>query len=388
MTPSRARALHRLLLRAALSGAQVFAWIFVFQFFYVRSGDMAQAIASLALTYALTQVITILVTPWAARRVRYGFRRLLVYAVIFLAGAFAALAASFAGYLGPLGWGIGLFAMCMGIYRGLYWVPYEVALIPGQAGGQESGSSSRWGSSTEIFIALMPAIVGLALTMGPISPIVLLCGATVLVLLALVPLSFMRDVREGFLWGYRQTFHEFFAYTRRRMTLEAVMNGIEGAALLFLWPLVIFVLLSWSYPMLGIVLSVTYLVGLTLRGLFRAPLSRASSPILALLAASAWVMRLTVGGAVGVILVDTYFYVGSRPKSRGIDMHTFEQAADNATFVDEHTALKEMGLGFGRLFVALLTALLVLNLSVPLTFIVVFLCTAAAAALAIYLGRA
>lgn len=380
----RARALHRVLLRVTLSAAQVYAWIFIFQFFYVRYGSIAEGIASVVLTYALTQVVTILLTPWTARALRHGFRRLMVYAVLLLASAFTVLSASFAGYLGGFGWGVGLFAVLMGAYRALYWVPYEVALV-GQA---REVLPSRTRYAAEILVAFMPVVAGLLLTYGPVSPIVLLSLAAVLSVVSILPLSGMRDVHEGFVWNYRQTFHELFSHSRRRMTLEAVMHGIEGAALLLLWPLVVFILLDWSYPMLGVVLSVTYLFGLFIRSLFHTPLSRASSSTLALLAASAWIMRLTVGGAVGVILVDTYFYIGSRPQRRGIDMGTYEQSADNATFVDEHTALKEMGIALGRLSVCLLVVMLIAVTSIPLTFMIAFLCAAGAAAYSIYLARA
>ena len=380
----RARALHRVLLRVTLSAAQVYAWGFIFQFFYVRYGSIAEGIASVVLTYALTQVVTILLTPWTARLLRHGFRRLMVYAVLFLASAFTVLSASFAGYIGGFGWGVGLFAVLMGAYRAFYWVPYEVALV--EQAREIMPSRTRY--AAEILVAFMPAVAGLLLTYGPVSPIVLLSVAAVLSVVTILPLSGMRDVHEGFIWNYRQTFHELFSHSRRRMTLEAVMHGIEGAALILLWPLVVFILLNWSYPMLGIVLSVTYLLGLFIRSLFHSPLSRASSSTLALLAASAWIMRLTVGGAVGVILVDTYFYIGSRPQRRGIDVGTYEQSADNTTFVDEHTALKEMGIALGRLLVCLLVVMLIAVASVPLTFMIAFLCAAAAAAYSIYLGRA
>jgi hypothetical protein len=374
------RGLHRVILRVALASISVFAWIFVFQFFYVRTGSMANGIASAALTYALAQVVTILVTPWAAAHIRHGFKRLLVYSVLMLATALTILAASFAGYMGSAGWGIGLFAILMGTYRALYWVPYAVA--------REASPTHRKGyRGTEIIVALMPALAGLALTSSPIAPIGLLCAAAVLAICSIFPLAGMRDVYEGFLWGYRQTFHELFAHSRRRMTLGAVSSGIEGAALLLFWPLVVFVLLNWSYPMLGIVVSVTYLVTLSLRGLVERPLSHLGSPVLALLAASAWIMRLTVGGAIGVILVDTYFYVGSRPPTRGIDSSTFEQTADNTTFVDEHSALKEMGLALGRIIICLIVAVLASFVSVPLTFVTAFLIAAAAAAYSVYLGR-
>ena len=367
---------HRTLLRTALSGAQVFSWIFVFQYFFVQSGNVSYAVSSLALTYALTHVVVVLLTPWTAGQLRHGFKRLVIYSVLALSAAFTVLAASFAGYAGDFGWGVGIFAVLVGVYRALYWVPYEVA---------REATYARRGLLSEVVIGLMPAFAGLYLTTGPIATIALLGIAACMCVVSIVPLMRMDEVREGYAWNYRQTFHEMFAPARRRVMLESLAGGIEVATLILLWPLVIFILLAWSYPMLGIVLSVTYLLALLLSKLLKRPLAVVSAPIRALLAASAWIMRLAVGGAVGVVLVDTYFYLGSRSQPRGVDMGTYEQAADGNTFVDEYTALKEMGMAIGRIVMCLLVAVLASLVSLPLTFLITFLCAAAAAAFAVYM---
>ena len=49
-----------------------------------------------------------------------------------------------------------------------------------------------------------------------------------------------------------------------------------------------------------------------------------------------------------MVLVDAYFHAG-KPESRGMDTQSHEQIAENRTYVDEITALKEMGMGLGRL---------------------------------------
>ncbi|MFA7310007.1 MAG: hypothetical protein WC050_03835 [Candidatus Paceibacterota bacterium] len=259
-----ARLWHRSLLRAALAGAQVFGWIFVFQFFFVRSGSIAHAVSSLALTYALTHVVVILLTPLAARRLRNGFKRLIVYAALSLSAAFAILAASFAGYLGPIGWGIGLFAILLGVYRALYWIPYEVARE------RTPGYRNRF---VEAGIAVVPALAGLFLTTGVYAPVALLSMAVFVIVISMIPIAFMDEQHEGYEWRYRETFHELFASARRRMLFESISSGIEMATLLILWPLVVFLLLGWSYPMLGIVLSLTYVVAIVLRSLLKRPLN-------------------------------------------------------------------------------------------------------------------
>jgi hypothetical protein len=376
---SNGRAAHRALLRITLAAVQVFAWIFVFQYLYVRAGgNMAQAISSLALTFALVHIIVILLTPFTARRLRNGFKRPMFYGVISLSAAFAVLCASFAGYLGPIGWGVGIFAVLLGVYRAFYWVPYEFA--------REVGPSTRH-PAWEIVAAIAPAVAGVSLAMSPVASVILLGLGAAGALVSLVPIMRIADMHEGFQWQYRQTFHELFAPSHRRMLYESLASGVEMAALILLWPLIIFLLLDWSYPMLGIVLSLTYLVALILRFVLRKPLMATSTPMRAILASSAWVMRLAVGGAAGVILVDTYFYVGSRASGRGVDYTTFEHSADNSTYIDEYTALKEMGMGIGRVLMSLFVAMLVTVVSVPLMFIIAFLCAAAAAGLAVLLSQ-
>jgi hypothetical protein len=170
------------------------------------------------------------------------------------------------------------------------------------------------------------------------------------------------------------------------MLSETLLAGVEGAALLILWPLLVFVLLNWSYTVLGFVLSGAFVLAFLLRAFFERPVSRISPALAALVNASAWIMRLTVGGAVGVVLVDTYFYIGSQPKRRGLDMHAFEQMADNTTFVDEHTALKEMGMALGRILICIISAILLSFLTIPLTFLIVFTLAAIAAASSVYLS--
>lgn len=377
MNASGARTIHRALLRIALSAGHVFAWILVFQYFYAHYGTLAAGISSTLLTFALAQVTTILLTPWCASRLRHGFRRMLVYATLSLAVAFACLAATFSGYLGPISIGVLLFAVLMGAYRALYFTPYAVIET------REAGKTTYlW----EFAIAIAPALAGLLLR-EPTAAILLLSITSIVLLASLVPLARIPDIREAYAWSYRQTFHELFAPGRTRMLFEAIMAGVEGAALLILWPLLVFVLLGWSYVTLGAVLSAAFVLALFLRALFERPVSRISPSVAALVNASAWLLRLTVGGAVGVVLVDTYFYLGSQPRRRGLDMHAFEQMADNTTFVDEHTALKEIGLALGRLIVCLLAAALMAFFTIPMMFLIVFTLTAIAAASSVYLSR-
>lgn len=371
------RATHRILLRAALASVNVFAWTFVFQYFFVRTHQISAAIAGTVLTYALAQIIAVLLTPYAAARLRHGYKWTIVFATLALMAAYTILAAAFIGLTSSLSYGIALFAILYGIYRGLYWVPYEVAraLTPERA------------ARHDLWLAVLPAAVGFVLSAAPMAPIFVLALAAVVVGLSLVPLSITRDMPEGYMWSYRGTFHELFSPSRVHVTAQSMLTGIEATALLLMWPLAMFMLFGWSYGTLGVVLMLTYIVTYALRGIFGRPLMAVSPELTAFSAASAWLLRLAVGGATGVILVDTFFYTGSQARARGIDMLSFEQAADNNTFVDEQTALKEIGMGIGRIMLCLFIAALASLVSVSILFVITFAVAGLAAGASVLLAH-
>ncbi|MDB5238056.1 MAG: hypothetical protein JWM46_326 [Candidatus Kaiserbacteria bacterium] len=373
----RGRLWHRLFLRASLSSTQLFAWIFVFQYFISLYGALEPATVSLALTYALTQAITILMAPIAALTLGNGYRRPMIFAVVSLAAAFAALSNTFGADATQPAWGIAGFAVLMGLYRAFYWAPYRVSLQ------HNPGRNPLW---SEYVLALLPVVAGFVLDGGGVFAVVLLAAASALALMSLFPLFGMRDAHEGYAWGYRETFHQLFVGAHVRTTLSSIMHGLEMSLLLIVWPIIVFVILGWSYALLGIVLSLIYVFSLILRSIIHRPMMRLSPPTRALFAASAWVMRLSVAGSVGIILIDTYYYGGSNAASRGFDMMTLEHAADNTTYVDEYTVLKEISMALGRLIMSLIVALLVSNISITYSFAIVFFIGALAAASGILLS--
>lgn len=339
---------HRFIVRVALSAAHIFAWLFIFQYFYVVSGVHVHALSATALSYALAQIVAVLLTPLTARRLRRGIRGMIVNALLALSAAFAILATAFSGALGSVQLGIVLFALAMGVYRALYWVPYELAA--------KKFSES---SVSETILALVPAVAGFALSLSSVAPLYILSLASILALVAIIPVYECKNTHEGFSWKYRETFHHLFTKSHRAPLIQAVCNGFEGATLLLLWPIAIFVLLGWSFFALGLVLSATYMCTIVARMFIHPVKKHMQSPVmLSVLTASGWMLRGTVAAPVSIVLVDTYYHSGSGISQRGVDSLTAEQSADSNTYIDEFTALKDMGLGIGRLLFCILIALL------------------------------
>lgn len=373
----RALSIHRFLFRFALAGANIFAWIFIFQYFYLVEPDIAHGLARTALLYALSQTITCLTTPYAARALRSGARRALLLATIVAASSFVILGAAFEGFWGSAYAPIALaaFACALGLYRALYWIPYEIEV---RTVGKGLGSLF-----VEFLIALAPFLGGVCVVALPYGPVLLLYIGAIFILISAIPTFYLRDVHERFAWGYRETFGQLVEPANRSIVVRSLLEGIAGAALLLFWPLAVFLITGWSYGMLGVILSLTFVVAVLARSLVRKGLRKAglhaSSALTILFAVTPWIFRMLVATPLGVIFVDSYFYT-TTPRRIGLDPLTFEQAADAGSFIDEYTALKEMALALGRIALCSIATVAALAVSLPAAFIIVFLCAALASA--------
>ena len=374
--------IHRFFFRFALSGANIFAWIFIFQYFYLVEPDSSHALVRTALLYALSQTVTCLMTPYAARLLRSGTRRSLILATLIAATSFILLGAAFEGFWGgayvPVA--LSVFAIGLGIYRALYWIPYEV-----EATATEKMHPSVW---SELLITLPPVISGAYVGVIAYGPVWLLYVGAALMLVSAVPLMHLTDIHENFSWKYRETFGQLIDPANRAIIMHSFFEGVAGAALLLFWPLAVFLITGWSYGMLGVVLTFTFLVAVLGRSFVRKGLRtvglHTSGVANVLFAVTPWMFRMLTATPLGAIAVDSYFYT-TTPRRIGVDPLTFEQAADAGSFVDEYTALKEMALSLGRIALSVVGAAAALTLSFPAAFILVFLAAALASA-AIALG--
>lgn len=368
--------LHRFLMRAAFSGAYIFAWIAAFHALWILSGSMVAAFTGVAITYALMHTVTILALPLAARNMRHGSRRTLEAAILSAAAAFAGIGGFYLTSDLSFTWVMGGFALLMGIYRALYYVPYELS----------RGGSSRI-AFLEILIALMPACAGVLIATGFHMPQTLYFAAAAICVLALLPIYFMPDKHEGFSWSYRQTFHELFAPQHRTLLAISVTEGLEATTLLLVWPISIWLLVEQSYPLLGVILSSTLLLTMVSRLVLRR-LGVVPTPVVAAaISVSGWALRYFAGNAVSVMLIDAYAHAPTDPRKKGFDLATHEHVVDNHTYVDEYTALKEMGNALGRILMCALIVLLSLSLNPALVVGGAFVGAASASVATILLMR-
>src|SRR3989344_4143711 len=227
----RLLSLHRFLFRFAFAGANIFAWIFIFQYFYLVEPSIGFGLARTALLYALSHTVTCLATPYAARLLVSGSRRVCIAAIVIAAASFVVLGASFAGFWGAAYTSAALtvFSIGLGLYRALFLRPSELEV--------EATHKGRVGMFGELAIALAPLLAGIVIVTTSLGPLPLLYSGSALMLLSAVPLMYLPDLYERFSWGYRETFGHFVEPANRAVVGHAILEGMAGAGLLHFWPL-------------------------------------------------------------------------------------------------------------------------------------------------------
>ncbi len=378
---------HRFLLRMGLAMGNVFAWIFIFDYLTALSGSSARAIAGTAILYALSQGIGIVFTPIAAAHLRRSSRRSLVWGVVASASAFVLLGATFGGssiVVSPE-WGVVYFAVLLGMYRALYFVPYRLIR------SATPQNQFRIPVIYEVLIALMPLFAGLTITTVPFGILHILFGTAALIAISILPALAVVDRYERFSWPYGYTFKQVLSRKHSGLVVQSFFDGLEGAALFLVWPLAVFLILDSSYGVLGIVFSLTLLFIILSRRLIGRLLSTSrvevSMPVRVVLNVSGWVLRFAAGTPVGVIFADAYSYAIQSPRGTSADPFAHEQSADRGSFIDEYTALKEIVLGIGRIAMCILIGVLALLAPLPIAFAAALGLAAFASGISVMLAR-
>jgi hypothetical protein len=351
---------HRFFMRVAMGAGNVFAWIFIFRGFYLVSGSTEASLFAVAIMYAMMQGIVLVLTPLSGFALRSGMRRALAYGTLLASFAFACFSVVFAPQLGSAELAFGLivtFVVLMGIHRALYWVPYRTEVA-------DIGTYVHASKGEEIILAFVPLAAALIIETAWLGPQALLALAALAALTALVPLIRIPESYEGFEWDFLESFKALFSRQHRTLLTISIADGIQGAALLLIWPLVAFIIIGQSFLGLGLILTLTFVLAPLLRSGVRKLLKRfraeRSTPIMASLVFSSWIFRLAAASPLQILVVDVYAHGGTSPKRFSIDAGTHEQVADGAHYVDEYTALKEMGLALGRIIACLVLAVVVI----------------------------
>lgn len=351
-TPDGARALrtHRMFMRGA-QGTSIFAWLLIFQVFLFSYG-FEHALFSVLILYTSAQVLAFFLTPLTAPALRFGVRRALAFGT--LCAIFVAVIVALMFIPGvPFTFFtlLSLFVVFTALQRALYWIPYE-SVIPAAERVQ----------IPELALMGVPLVSGVLITTPGAGSLVFI-GAAICALIALVSLIRVPERVEAFEWSVTETVGALFEPRHRSILMSGILDGIQGAALLFVWPLVIFIIVRADWFLFGLIFSLSLLFTYLLRSHIQRVLKRLraerSETLFSLLVLGAWVARLAAPAPAAILAANVFAHTTISPKRFGVDESAGEQAADSGHFIDEYTALKEMALHIGRIFSCLVCMILI-----------------------------
>lgn len=350
---------HRFFSRVSLLLGGVFVWIFVLSYCFGITHSIPLAFAGAALVYAISQIVVLACTPLAAAHM-HNAPQSMVWAMLSLASSYILLGSLFEIPFGAgPAWGVACFALLHGLYRAFYWIPYTI---------EQERAPTPFPLLYEIIICYAPLFAGLTLITQPFPAVRILFGAAVFALCSTLPAFFLPRLKETFSWSLSETFTRLFAREYRSKLLHSILAGIEGAVLFFIWPIAAFIILEFSFPSLGLVYSITLLCILALREWYQRIARRLElheAPLLhSITRLGAWVGRAASGAPITMILVNTFSFVTAPTQGITSDPFTLDQYADGGHFLDEYTALKEMGIAIGKLLCACFAAILVLAMPI------------------------
>lgn len=359
--------LHRLLLRISFGITSAFGIIFYYEYF--NDSLMAPLLAYIGV-YAIAAVFT----PSCARLLSsLGVRGSLVVALPLLFVGTGSLYALSTGYVPiPPALAIGLSIVAAGFYKALYWVPYQVDMALSLSRYEMGRSVAFIANATELIISATPFIGGLLLVAYGYDA--LFFAGMFFIALSTLPLLPLSERYERYSWSYLGTLRRLFSRRYRGLVSAYFGDGVQSAALTVVWPLMVFLLLSHEYIVLGAVTTLTFIAVLVLRSLTGSLFDTWKKEKVifwgSLLSASGWFLKIFVGTPFQIITVDTYHNFGQVVNRTSMDAITYEQAADNGKYVDEFTALKEVALNIGRVCALVVVAVVAWWGSAPLAFFV------------------
>lgn len=375
---------HRTILRLGLGITTAFTVVFFYELFnnsFIAAG----------LVYLGIHIGTLVMTPVSARFLRtLGVRSLLILALpAFLFSTVVMVLLTLGSPLLSPVVGAVLFAFGIALYKALYWVPYHVDMAMSLDKEGQGRQLALLNNIADILAVSMPLVGGLIL--ASTGFLTLYVVSFVITILSVVPLFFLTNRFERYEWGYVETFTRLMQPSNRPLLYAHFSDGVQSVVLMTVWPLMIYLLVSEQFDVMGAIATLTLLTVLVIRTVTGVLLDRWHRRYVifwgSVLSASGWVLKLFVGTPIEIVMVDTYHGFGRVVQQTAFDTMTYEQAADNGRYIDEYTVLKETAIHLGR-SIALGVLLVVAYVATMTTAFAVALVFAAAGSLtSMYLAR-
>ncbi len=336
--------------------------VFMPIFFYTKFGLDIQTVIYI---YIIQFGLVFLITPITARLLSVlGTRSMIILAILF---ASASIGSLYFFDINPL-YATLAYVASMAIYKALYWVPYHVDLAQFLDPSMRGRQLAILRNIASVLLVIIPAVGGVLIARLGFQSVFLL--SVILMVISVIPLWFLGNSYERFSWKYIQTFKHLFARGNRRLFLAHSAGGVQGITTVVFWPIYIYMLLDQRLTVVGFISSLTIVAVIIIRYIagkyFDTWDHKRVLTVGVILASTGWIFKLFVQTPFQVFVADSYHNFGRTVNSLSFDATTYEQSADNGTYIDEYTALKEMSLALGRIvmLVAMLFLLAIFSIKV------------------------
>ncbi len=164
--------------------------------------------------YILLSLIYIFVVPLGAKMMScLGLKKSMMISLPFLSGYFLCFLFIEQNLFLFLGLALGLVVL----HKMLFWVPYHsvfAKLTTFQARGREISFLRSVASVVKVIIPVLGAVIIVAVGFNQLFII-----AAILVGVSMIPLCFLKERKEKFIFGYWQTFREFLKKANRKLMI-------------------------------------------------------------------------------------------------------------------------------------------------------------------------
>lgn len=257
------------------------------------------------------------------------------------------------------------------LHKTLYWAPFHTDFSK-YSSKKNRGTSVAVLRSIRYFISIIaPVIAGLILTdLGYTS---LFAIVLIIVGLSVLPLLALEDDKEEYSWTFVGTYKQLFKPANRKLLYSYMADGAENIIGVMIWPVFLFNLLDGQYFSIGVLSSVIMLISIIIQMFTGNLVDKGNKKSLLKLGSAlyslGWIFKIFVTTAFQVFIASIYHNFSLILLRTPFNALIYEKQADQGSYVDEYTVLREISLSFGRLIMIALLFLLLSLASLNLSFL-------------------
>lgn len=267
-----------------------------------------------------------------------------------------------------------IFAAFVILFRVFHWVPYHVDFTKFTHSGERGRDVSLTFATIAFLGVIGPLLAGFIITNAGYD--VLFMVAIILLVIATISYGFVPEVKEKFEWGFGETLSNLFSKQYRHIAFGEFANGAEVVVTLIAWPIFLYEILEGNVLEIGAVSTIIVAFTIVIQLLLGKYLDRGNGnkektlKVGSLLYAIGWIVKIFVLSTVQVFFVGLYHNITKIFTKTPYSAILYDMSADQGSYVDEFTVLREIASHTGRVVALVAITGLALIVSIKWAFLI------------------